>query len=179
MKRSTHTLVACACVIAVGAVASAPAIAAAPPPRAAVTSTCGTSSKPAGRKITVQATMRPVTNTKKMMLELLLQDRVIGVGVYKTIALPASSDFGFWLLPTPPTLGQNPNDVWNLSKTETHLVPGYSFRIRVKFRWMGKGGKVLKHQALLTKPCKQPATSTKKARQPSLRSGRARLPRYS
>jgi hypothetical protein len=164
MKRSVQMLIVCGCALIAAAITAVPAVAAVKPPRSAVTSVCTTSTKAVDRKITTEATMRPVPGTQAMWIKLLLQARPNLPGsAYANVTLPTDSDFGTWLKPDPLTLGQNPNDVWNLTKPENDLRPGYTFRVEVKFRWWGTGTKILKQQTRYTKGCKQPAAKPKKA----------------
>jgi hypothetical protein len=66
-----------------------------------------------------------------------------------------AGNLGKWITPRNPTLGQLPDDVWNFRKTVSQLAAPASYRVRVSFRWIGSGNRVLGSAVRYTKPCHQ------------------------
>jgi hypothetical protein len=124
-------------------------------PRAALTgSQCQTALDPPARAISVTAVMRPLPQTAKLQLEFQLLERGGGAGAWTSVPAPG---FGTWLSPTsPPTLGQQPGDVWKVTKPVANLNAPASYRFEVSFRWLGADGTVLGNATELGKVCREP-----------------------
>src|SRR5436305_852701 len=149
-------LVALVCVAAtVPAVAVAPAPAAsARPPRAELGNfVCQRAVDPPAREVAVTATMRPVSGTERMALKFMLERRTPRRHRFTVLH---GRGLDSWEYPDPPTLGQLPNDVWNLIHKVVNLAGPASYRFRVLFRWTGTGGRVLSQAARLSPVCHQP-----------------------
>jgi hypothetical protein len=100
---------------------------------------CRQAVNPLQREVSVQATMRPLAATRSLEIRFALSVTSPG---HPTTAVVASG-LGEWLMPTDPTLGRRPGDIWKLSKAVYNLGPG-GYRYAVSFRWLGAKGKVLK-----------------------------------
>jgi hypothetical protein len=156
MKRFRRNL---AVVLVALAPASATAVlatsASAAQPRAMLTgSRCQTALDPPARAISVTAVMRPLPQTAKLELEFQLLERAGGAAAWTAVPAPG---FGTWLSPaSPPTLGQQPGDVWKVTKPVADLDAPASYRFEVSFRWLGADGTVLGSATELGKVCREP-----------------------
>jgi hypothetical protein len=127
----------------------------APPAREKLSAfVCHTALEPADRMISVRAVMRPMTGTRKMAVRFELLSK-------PAVAVPFSEvrggDLGTWISPTdPPTLGQQPHDVWTVSHPVDNLPAPATYRYKVHFRWTGSGGKVLATRTHVSPACWQP-----------------------
>jgi hypothetical protein len=125
-----------------------------PPPRAKLVGfKCKHALRSINRSMSVDAVMRPVPRTVHMSVRFELR-RVIGANG-KTVNV-AGGDLGSWLGPTDPTLGQNPNDVWSVTKVVQNLRAPARYRFRVTFRWTGDGDRVLTTVKQLSRDCLEP-----------------------
>jgi hypothetical protein len=109
---------------------------------------------PSARSFSVTAVMRPVSGTRHMNLQFdLLQKSARGSFVEIGKGAPGLDS---WLTPTPPTLGQNPSDVWTVQHPVDGLPAPDTYRFRVEFRWRGRHGRVLELKTLHTSNCYEP-----------------------
>jgi hypothetical protein len=144
--------------IAIGAVGAINAVAASPvavdPPRSHLKPiVCVTALDPASRAISVTAAMRPVTGTEKMELKFELQGRASATRPFTRVK---GGDLNTWVTPKDPTLGQQPDDLWNLIKQVVNLKAPATYRFRVSFRWIGTHDKVLATAVRTSQTCTQP-----------------------
>jgi hypothetical protein len=132
---------------------TARAAAPSPAPRAQLTQfSCSHALDPANRSVSVQAVMRPLVETRRFSVKFDLLQR--GSAAAAPTALRAG-DLGVWLLPSNPTLGQLPGDVWRLNKTVLNLDAPATYQFRVSFRWTGANGRVLGSAVHLSRVCHQ------------------------
>lgn len=109
------------------------------PPREALGPiACRQAVSPLKREVSVQATMRPLPRTRSLQIKFALSVRLPGQPPTNV----GASGLGQWLMPSDPTLGRRPGDIWKLSKAVYNLGAG-SYRYTVSFRWRGADGKVL------------------------------------
>jgi hypothetical protein len=158
MRRLRSLIIVCGiCALSVAAAAQADSLARVPAssaPRAALADViCRKSLAADGRSLSVSAVMRPVKDTRHMQVLFDLLQAPVG-GPFTAVAAPGLDT---WLSPTnPPTLGQNPKDVWTIN----HKVEGLRvldvYRFRVEFRWLGRKDRVLSSRALHTNNCTEP-----------------------
>lgn len=148
MKRLTLLVF---CVLAIGLIAASSAIAS---PRARLRApTCVTALDPPSRAISITATMRPMANTTKMQVKFDLTSRANGSRPFTRVR---GGDLNKWVTPNDPTLGQHPNDVWNVIKQVVDLKAPATYRFKVAFRWFGAHGKVLNTVVRTGASCNQP-----------------------
>jgi hypothetical protein len=143
-----------ACAISLAAAAPAAAVGPATPPRASLDGfVCQRASSSLDRVIAVTGVMRPVSGTQQMEMRFVLQRRPAGTSVFTPVR---GGDLGRWLQPKPPSLGQNPSDVWRLRKLVANLVGPATYRFRVSFRWTGSTGLILNRTTLMSDACAEP-----------------------
>lgn len=110
------------------------------PPRAALGAiACRQAVDPLQREVSLQATMRPLAQTRSLEIKFGLTVSSPGDPATAVVA----SGLNQWLMPSDPTLGRRPGDIWKLSKPVYNLGAG-SYRYLVSFRWLGAKSKVLK-----------------------------------
>jgi CARDB len=138
--------------LAIGTVAASSVGASAP--RAKLRSPrCVTALDPASRAIAITATMRPLSGTTQLQLKFVLTSRSNSSRPFTRVR---GGDLNTWVTPKDPTLGQRPNDVWNLIKQVVNLKAPATYRFKVYFRWMGTHGKVLGTTVKTSPTCYQP-----------------------
>jgi hypothetical protein len=134
--------------------ASAAPVAAADPPRAALRDfVCQTALDPPARAVSVQAVMRPLPGTQNLSVRFQL---LITRKSHTPVAVVRAGDLGTWISPQDPMLGQQPGDIWRLSKPVANLLAPAAYRFRVTFRWTGANGRVLGTAIRLSPICVQP-----------------------
>jgi hypothetical protein len=122
-------------------------------PRAQLTGfSCHRALDPANRSVSVTAVMRPLTGTQHMALKFKLLSTSPLTGTTTPIHF---GDLGTWKTPKDPSLGQLPDDVWNLQKSVYQLAAPAIYRFRVSFRWTGRGGRVIATADKLSARCHQ------------------------
>jgi hypothetical protein len=142
-----------ACLIACGTVVAPAGAATNAAPRAALEGfVCQRAASHFNRAIAVVGVMRPMTGTQEMAMKFVLQRRTMSGGAFAPVQ---GRDLGRWLMPTPATLGQRPNDEWRLTKLVVNLASAVDYRFRVTFRWTGAAGAMLGRTALLSPGCAQ------------------------
>ena len=136
-------------------VATVAAAASGPPTRAQLNDfMCVRSLQEIDRQVSVQAVMRPVAGTRRLEVRFELQIMTAGQRRYSAVT---GGDLGTWLSPSsPPTLGQNPNDVWTISHPVANLRAPAVYRFRVSFRWIGPASRVISQQSLTSEKCSEP-----------------------
>jgi CARDB len=149
MKRNALIVL---CALAIGLIAAATVGADAPRSRLR-SPICVTAPDPASRAISVTAVMRPLSGTTKLQLKFDLLSRASGS---RPFARVRGGDLNTWVTPKDPTLGQQPNDVWNLIKQVVDLKAPATYRFKVAFRWVGAHGKVLGTAVRTGPTCYQP-----------------------
>jgi CARDB protein len=123
-------------------------------PRASLRSPlCVTAMDPVSRAISITAVMRPLTGTMRMQLKFDLLRRT---AIARPFTRVRGGDLSTWVNPTDPTLGQHPNDRWNLIKQVVDLKAPATYRFRVSFRWLGAHGRVLGTATRTSPTCYQP-----------------------
>ncbi len=136
---------------AVIALAAAPAVAQTTANPYLRTFVCKPSLDPTLRTVSVTAVMPTMSGTEKLQMRFQLESFAAG----QTVAIHGG-DLGHWISPHPPTLGQQPGDVWIVRHPVTGVAVPASYHFKVTFRWIGAGGQVL-GQATRTGPvCRQP-----------------------
>jgi CARDB len=100
---------------------------------------CHQAVDPHRREVALQATMRPVAQTRSLEIKFALSVSSPGAPASPVVA-PGLRQ---WLMPSDPTLGRRPGDIWKLSKTVSNLGAG-RYRYTVWFRWLGAKDRVLK-----------------------------------
>ncbi len=115
-------------------------------------STCQRTVDPAFRAMSVTANMRPVTGTRAMRLQFVLLESHAVHGRYRVVH---GHNLGRWLVPSPPTLGQRPGDLWQVAHPVALLAAPAFYRLKVTFRWLGSDGKRLAQAVELTPVCHQ------------------------
>lgn len=143
-----------ACLIAAAATAAVADAAAPPPPRTQLQAfVCQRSSNQLNRAIAVTAVMRPVTGTERMAIKFEMDRMTSHSGSFANVR---GGDLNQWRHPTdPPTLGQQPADVWRLTKEVVNLEAPAVYRFKVTFRWTGSSGRVLQDTVRLSERCNQ------------------------
>jgi hypothetical protein len=140
------------CLIASAATAAV-ADAAAPPRTQLETFVCRHASNQLNRVIAVTAVMRPVTGTERMAIKFEMDRMTSQSGSFVNVR---GGDLNQWRHPSdPPTLGQQPADVWMLTKEVVTLQAPAVYRFKVTFRWTGSGGRVLQDTVRLSDRCSQ------------------------
>jgi hypothetical protein len=116
---------------------------------------CRHSSQARDRIVSVQAVMRHRDGTRRMAMRFELLWTAPGSSSgYKE----HGGDLGQWRHPTnPPTLGQQPNDVWRMTQKVRDLSSEGTYQFRVYFRWTGQGQSTLYETSLLSRRCRQHA----------------------
>jgi hypothetical protein len=143
------------CLLAIGA--DAAATVGADTPRASLRSpVCVTAMDPVSRAISITAVMRPVTGTTKMQLKFDLLRRTGSGGSGRPFTRVRGGDLNTWVNPTDPTLGQHPDDKWNLIKQVVNLKAPATYRFRVSFRWIAANRHVLATASRNSPTCHQP-----------------------
>jgi len=128
-----------------------PAVAAADPPRAALRDfVCQQALDPPARAVSVQAVMRPLPGTEKLAVRFQL---LVTRKLPDPVALVRAGDLDTWISPQDPTLGQQPGDIWRLSKPVANLVAPATYRFRVTFRWTGSNRRLLGTAVRLSPSC--------------------------
>jgi hypothetical protein len=131
-----------------------PVAATASSPRAQLTDyLCQQALDPATRAVSVTAVMRPLPGTKKLSVRFALLTRS---QVSPAPTPVRAGDLGTWISPTDRSLGQQPGDVWKVSKPVVGLTAPASYRFRVSFRWSGAGGGLLGSAVRYSPRCSQP-----------------------
>jgi hypothetical protein len=150
MKRLSAALLVVVASATIGFAAST----AAAVPRAQLQSfACLHALDPANRTVSVNAVMRPLPGTQKLMMEFSLLERSGGSATAQTVV--GAGDLGVWISPKDPNLGQLPKDVWNLNKSVLNLDAPAAYRFRVAFRWIGAHGRVIGTAQRLSRTCDQ------------------------
>ncbi|MGH2856489.1 MAG: hypothetical protein ACRDMJ_03285 [Solirubrobacteraceae bacterium] len=155
MNRRPQRLLAAAglAAAALAAPAASPA-SAAPVPRAGLAAfECHHALQPVDRSVSVVAVMRPRPGTRTLEVRFDLLERLPGQARAMVVH---GQRLGVWVLPTDPTLGRLPGDVWRLYKPVINLPAPAAYRFRVRFRWLGDGGRVLGSSVRFTRACRQP-----------------------
>jgi hypothetical protein len=140
--------------LALGCGAGAVGASAGTPPRAALEHFgCHRALDPPTRAVAVTAVMRPEPGTERMQMRVLLLRRLAHHRRFQTVH---GGDLGRWISPRPATLGQRPDDVWNLIKQVANLAAPAWYRFRVTFRWTGADGQRLGESTLESPTCYEP-----------------------
>lgn len=114
---------------------------------------CVRARDPLLRGMTVTAVMRPLSGTQRLELRFDLLKAFHRAGRYRAVK---GKNLGIWFSPTDPaTLGQQAGDVWRFDHPVVGLAAPAFYRLRVGFRWVGGGGRILGRQTLLTPICHQ------------------------
>lgn len=129
------------------------AAAAAPPSTQLVNQGCHQALLPSARKLTIKAVMRPVSGTISMDMMFDLQRAKKPAGPFASVR---GRGLGQWVHPDNPTLGQRPGDVWRVDQKVTNLSGTAYYRFRVRFRWLGAGGRTLSSADDTGPVCYQP-----------------------
>lgn len=153
MKRFTPTIVVLG-LLAFGACAQAAADAA---PRAELRNLqCVRALDPPARAVSITAVMRSLPGTRRLQMKVELLNRSAAGAPFSAVSPPSGSALGAWISPTAPTLGQRPADVWQVKLPVADLAAPATYRYRVRFRWLGTGGRVLRTTTVLSARCRQP-----------------------
>jgi hypothetical protein len=96
--------------------------------------------------------MRPLSGTQHMAIKFSLLRRPAGGSSFAQVY---GGDLDQWISPPNATLGQRPDDVWELDKVVSGLAAPAAYRLRVEFRWRGAGGRVLGRATRFTPVCRE------------------------
>jgi hypothetical protein len=110
---------------------------------------CLTSVKQAERSATFSGEMVAGVGTRRMAMQINVEERLRGETLFHTISAPG---LGQW------RSSEVTVKIYKYLKQVTNLQAPASFRGLVRFRWFNDRGHVVKHAALLTPRCQQPAT---------------------
>jgi hypothetical protein len=108
---------------------------------------CVTSTVQVERSATFTAQMTATPATQKMAMRLELQQRRRGESDFHTLVAPG---FGVWRVSEPGV------KIYKYVKQVTNLDSPAAFRVLVRFRWSGEGGRLLKRDELHTPRCIEP-----------------------
>jgi CARDB len=146
-------LAAVACALSLAALLVAGPVLGSVPPRTALQGfTCTRGLDPPDRGVAVTAVMRPLAGTAHMAIRFQLLASRTTTGAGRPVR---AGDLGRWITPRNSTLGQLPDDVWNLQKSVIQLAAPATYRFRVQFRWEDQRGHVLGTQVRYTRRCQQ------------------------
>ncbi len=149
--RVARAALLCACVLVPLAYAQA-AFASAPSEGTATVGIeqCLTSTVQLERSATFTAQMTATSATQKMAMRLELQQRIGGESEFHTVAAPG---FGVWR-------GSEPGvKIYKYVKQVTNLSAPATYRVLVRFRWIGESGHLLKRDEQRTPRCIEPTLS--------------------
>jgi hypothetical protein len=137
-----------AVVVALSGAASASAAA----PRARLTPiACHSTLDPSLRRVSIVSVMRPLAHTRTLSVRFSLLESSPGVGAHPVTA----GGLGRWLTPADPTLGRRAADVWKLDRSVYGVGAPARYRFQVEFRWLGRGGRVLREVTRSTSSCRE------------------------
>jgi len=108
---------------------------------------CVNSSMQVERSATFVAQMVATVSTQKMAMKINLEERSRGEAEYHVVPAPG---FGVWR-PSEPGV-----KIYKYVKQVTNLAAPVTYRVVVKFRWVGDKGKVIKRADLRSSRCFQP-----------------------
>lgn len=132
--------------------ASAPTTARDAPRASLAAFACHRALDPLQRSVFLQAVMRPLAGTRRMEIRFQLLERASGQPRAVTVRGPG---LGVWIVPTDPTLGRRPGDTWRLDKRVVPLPAPATYRFRVRFRWLGAGGRRVGSALRVSRACHQ------------------------
>jgi len=140
--------------VAGAAVAGAAVAGADTPPRDQLNSfVCQKALDPPERAVSVQAVMRPLSGTMKMQVRFELMRQTTPGTAFTMVH---GRLLGSWISPENPTLGQQPDDVWNVNHPVVDLPAPATYRFRVTFRWTGANGQRLGTATQTSPDCFEP-----------------------
>ena len=116
--------------------------------------TCVTALDPPSRAISITAMMRPMAGTTKMQIKFDLTSRLNSSRSFTRVR---GGDLNSWVTPKDPTLGERPDDVWNVIKQVVDLKAPATYRFKVFFRWIGAHSKVLGTAVKPARPAMSPS----------------------
>ncbi len=125
---------------------AAPATQTVAPPRAWLVA-CVPAPDPAGRAATFTASMPAIAGTALMAVRFDLLERRAGDRSFARIAFPA---WAAWQQSAPE------RTAFTSTRRVTRLRAGAAYRARVRFRWYGPEGKLLRRAVRVTRACRQP-----------------------
>jgi hypothetical protein len=112
---------------------------------------CVTAAGPAGRSTTFSGQMETVPGTRRMAVQIVVQERGPGESAFRTLGAPGldawqRSEVGL--------------KIYKDVRQVTDLPAPASFRAVVHFRWLDEGGDVIRRATRRTSVCRQPAPAT-------------------
>ena len=116
---------------------------------------CQKALDPPARAVSIQAVMRPVTDTSKMQMKFEL---LRSTASHPRFVSLHGRGLGSWITPTDPTLGQQAGDVWILTHPVVNLAAPATYKFRVTFKWLGSDGQTLATAVQSSPTCYQPET---------------------
>jgi hypothetical protein len=137
-----------ALLIAIVALAAPAAAQAQAPPLRAKLTACASGPDAADRTATFTGSMPTIKGTKRMWMRFDLQQRTPPATTFATIKVPG---LGVWQKSAP---GRSSGFVFN-QRVQALAAPG-AYRALVRFRWYGKGSKLLRSTTRQTGTCTQP-----------------------
>jgi hypothetical protein len=140
--RILMSTVLCALLIPGAAAAAVPKSA-----RGVMLTSCERGTTDEGGAAVFEARMRSVRGSTRMQLRFNLQARTPDRAKYVTIAAPG---FGTWVSPAPGT------SRYVYTKRVENLLAPASYRVKLRFRWLDAGGKVIERAQLVSAACRQP-----------------------
>ena len=114
---------------------------------------CQKALDPPARAVSVQAVMRPVTNTSKMQIKF---DLLRSTKTHPRFTAVHGRGLGSWISPSNPTLGQRAADIWIVNHPVVDLSGPATYKYRVSFKWLGTQGQTLSTETALSPTCYQP-----------------------
>lgn len=126
----------------------------APPPFDARMVSCRRSPSTDQRTAVVGASMRPVPGGKRLAMRIELFQKPLSGG--RWMLRGDVPGLGTWTLPSDPSIGTRPNDVFRYRQAVGRLVVPYAYRFRVSFRWSDAAGRVVREESAVTAPCREP-----------------------
>lgn len=112
---------------------------------------CHRARRASRRVVSITAVMRPLPGTAAMRMRFELISDAGG-----HLAQVHGGDLGTWISPQPPTLGQDPGDVWIVRHPVYGLKAPADYRFRVSFRWLDFRHRVLATATRVSGVCWQP-----------------------
>jgi CARDB protein len=135
--------------IAVLALAAPAAAYAQAPPLRAKLSACVSGPAATDRTATFTGSMPTIKGTKRMWMRFDLQQRSLSATTFATMKVPG---LGVWQKSAP---GKSSSGFVFTQRVQALAAPG-AYRALVRFRWYGKGGKLLRSTTRQTGTCTQP-----------------------
>lgn len=110
---------------------------------------CRRALRPIDRSISATAVIRPISGTVKLAVNFRLLRRS-PTGVVINVH---GAGLGTWLTKS---IQSRPQEAWRVIHTVSYLSAPATYRLKVSYRWVGAGGRVIAHGARRSRRCRQP-----------------------